>query len=52
MCGAGRGAENDTAALLQGVKNEGRDFLMAQLRGLAGFIGDALPFVLKFVKLV
>lgn len=40
--------ENDVAALLQGVKNEGSDWLMAQLRGLAGFAKDALPTVLKW----
>lgn len=41
--------ENDTVALLQGVKNEGQAFLIQQLRGLAAFAQEALPTVLAWV---
>lgn len=40
--------ENDVAAILQGAKNEGSDWLMQQLHGLAGFAKEALPTVLSW----
>lgn len=40
--------ENDVAALLQGVKNEGSDWLMVQLRGLAAFAKAGLPIAISW----
>jgi len=40
--------ENDVAAILQGAKNEGADWLKEQLRGLAGFAKEALPIALSW----